>query len=169
MRAERIPALGLGACLVGLVLSPLGFIATGALSDFSPVFSTLMLPPLLLGGAFLLRRLLARPRERPPERRPPWLLDAASWIVVAGALYLISGANLMRGLERLGAVCTFFLAGAVLGLPILLRRQTAVETRLARLPRTASLILLTAIVGLAGWAMVAYLTAPPAFIGSTGY
>jgi hypothetical protein len=165
MQTRRIPAAGLSACLVGLALSPLGFIAIGALSDFSPAFSGLVLPPLLLSVVFLLRRFLARPRQIPSSPSWAWLLEAASWIIIVGVLYVISAAHLMRGLERLGGVCTAFLTAAGICLPILLLRRSAIEARLARLPQNVAIILLIVVVGISGWAMIAYLAAPPAFIG----
>ena len=165
MRIERIPAAALAACLVGLILCPWVFVANGALSGFSPAFSFVMLPPFLLGGILLLRHFLSKPKEPETTQSLSWFLEALSWVVVVAFLYLISGVNLMKGLERLGAVCTFFLATSAGCLPILLLRPTIIERRLARLPRRVSVIALILIVIVSGIAMLSYLTTPPTFVG----
>jgi hypothetical protein len=166
MWAKRLPVAALGACVVGAILCPLVFVATGALADFSPLFGVVVLPPYVLGGGFLLRRFLAKPRGVPTQPSWLWLLEAVSWMVVAGVLYLVSGAKLMIGLERLGAVCTWLLAASGACLPLLLIRQSTLETRLSRLPRGVPLVVLIALVGLLVWAMMGYLSTPPTFIGA---
>jgi len=160
----RLPPVALAACPLGLLLCPFAFIAGGALSGFSPSFSLVLLPPFLLGCGFLLRRLLATPKEPGARQALQRALKAISWLVVVSFLYLISGVNLLRAFERFGAVCTYFLVVSVAVLPLLLLRPTDLETRMARLPRGLSVVVLLLLLGVSTVAMVAYLTAPPAFI-----
>jgi hypothetical protein len=162
---QRLPPAVLAAWVMGLVTSPFGFIVTGALSDFSPLFGVVVVLPMLVAVAFLLRRFLARPAATARHRSWVWLLEVASWLLVLFVLYHLSGAMLTTGFARLGIVWTFFLTGTLLWLPVLLLRPTALEARLARRPWAVHLIIVALIMVLSVWVMVTYLTGPPRFIG----
>jgi hypothetical protein len=161
---QRLPFVALTACVLGLLVCPLVYVATGALSRFSPAFSFVMLPPFLLGAAFILTRYLAGPAERSGRRVSLLVVEGAGWIAVAAFLFFVSGVNLMRGFERLGAACTMFLAAAVVWLPVVALRRTALERRLTKLPRAPAITVLLLVVGLASAAAIMYLATPPAFI-----
>jgi hypothetical protein len=162
---KRLPPAALAACFVGLVLCPFGFIAGGALSGFSATFSRVLLPPFLLACGFLLRRLLARPGESMARQGLLRSLETTSWLVVVSFLYLVSGANLAKGFERFGGVCTCFLATSAAALPFVLLRPTSLEMRLSHLPRGLAIVALIAIVCVSTVAAIAYLAVPSAFVG----
>jgi hypothetical protein len=168
MSFRRLPAGALAACALGLILCPFAFIAGGALSDFSAVFSLVLLPPFLLSCGFLLQRFLARPEESVARQPLLWSLEAISWLVLVTFLYLVSGAKLLRGFERLGAVCTAFLAASAAALPLLLLRPTRLAMRMARLSQPLSILVLLLILAVSTFAMVFYLITPPTFIGQPG-
>jgi hypothetical protein len=162
--STRFAVAALAACLLGLALCPVGFIAMGALSQFPPLFSAVMLPPFLLGCCFLLWRYLSRPAEPPTRRIALLLAEVPSWIAVAVFLFFVSGFTLLTTFERLGIVSTAFLAASVVCLPVVLLRRTALERRLADLPGALVLAVLLLLLAGASAATVAYLRTPPAFI-----
>jgi hypothetical protein len=164
-RLDRVVSVVLSAGILGLVTSPLFFIFSGVLFAFSPMFSLVTLPPLVLGVGYLLRRFVAGPRE-PWVRRPLTSgLEALSFLVIGMFLVLVSQVNLTVGFERLGIVCTSFLVAWALCLPIVSLRRTAIEQRVAQLPKAVAVtsVLLT----FAATSLIAfkYLTAAPTFIG----
>jgi hypothetical protein len=161
---EHLPAAALTACVLGLLSSPIVYVATGALSDLSPVFSFVMLPPFLLAAGFLLSRYLAGSAEPSGRRGVLALLEVAAWLAVAMFLFFVSGVHLMRGLERVGAACAASIGAAIVWLPVAVLRRTALERRLARLSKAAAITALLLFVGAAGAAAIAYLVTPPAFI-----
>lgn len=116
--------------MLGLVLSPYGYIALGALSAFAPAFSLLALPLLLTSSMFLLVRFVwHRTWQRPGKLL--LLAEGASWLLTGAFLIIISGFTLQTGFERTGLYCTLFLACSLLCLPLVLLRKTAVRDRLA--------------------------------------
>jgi hypothetical protein len=160
----RFPAAALAACVLGLVICPFLYIAVGALSGFSPAFSVVMLPPLLLGSGFLLWRFLSKPTDRATISVPLLLMEGLSWVAIVAFLFLVSGFNLLRGLERFGVGSGFFLVGSVGGVLIVLLRRPALEQRLTRLPKGVAIAALVSLLALAGFAAIATLMTPPAFI-----
>lgn len=162
--ARRLPASVLSACLLGLAACPFAFIAIGALSQFPLVFRMVMLPPLLLGCSFLLRRYLAKPSELPPPRRARLTIETLSWVAVAVFLFFISDISLATTFERAGAVSTAFLAASAVFLPVTLLRRTDIERRVGQLPRRLVLTLVIATLAAASAASVIYLWTPAAFI-----
>jgi len=162
----RLPAVALAALVLGLLVCPFLFIAMGALFRFPPLLSLVALPPLLLGSGFLLRRYLARPTEAAARGAALLVVEGLSWAVVGVFLFLVSGINIMTRFERLGTVCTSFLAASAVSLPLVLVRRTALERRLARLPGAVAAVASALILLAAGLVMIAFLRAPPAFIGS---
>ncbi len=168
MYARRLLTAALAACVLGLALCPLPYIAAGALFRFPPLFSLVMLPPWLLGSGLLLGRYLRKPTEPPPTAGTPravlFLGEGASWIAIATFAYFLSGFTLMTAAERVGAACTAFLLTSAVCLPLALARRTALEQRLAALPSTAAAVLLLLILAASGAAAVNHLLTPPAFI-----
>jgi hypothetical protein len=166
-----IAAVGLTACVLGLIVCPLPFVALGARAEFSSSFYILRLPPFVLGAGFLLRRYLARatanPTERPvhpPVRRLlPLVLEGVSAVVVIEFLVFVSGINLLVGVERWGAVAGSFLVAAVLWLPAAIGRRTVLEGRLMTLPRIPARTILAFLLAAAGATLIADLSSPPRF------
>jgi hypothetical protein len=78
-----------------------------------------------------------------------------------GFLVLASGARLTRGAQRIGIAAGFALAAMVLALALVLPRRSALEARLARVPRRAATAALVALL-LAALAAVGVALATPA-------
>jgi hypothetical protein len=160
---SNLPKVGLAACISGLVLSPFGYIAMGALADFAPAFSWIALPPLLASSGYLLVRFWATQGQRASSRLA--LVAACfAWLVIAGFLAVVSGFALLTGLERIGLFATVFLAASLLSLPVFLLRRTALEERLKCLPQKFALLALLAILTAAAVAMGNYLLRTPVFL-----
>ena len=87
------------------------------------------------------------------------------WIVVGCFLYLVSGINLLTGLERWGAACGWFLAGWAVSLPLMLKRRTALERRLRPVPKRAAVAVVVVLVLTAAVVLLADFVTPPRFIG----
>lgn len=169
MNARRLLTAALAACVLGLALCPLPYIAVGALLRFHPMFSLVMLPPWLLASGLLLGRYLRKPIEPPPTAGTSRALlfrglEGASWIAIATFAYFLSGFTLMTSAERVGAACTAFLLTAAGCLPLSLMRRTDLERRLAALSSTAAAVLLLLLLSVSGVAAVTFLLTPPAFI-----
>jgi hypothetical protein len=79
-------------------------------------------------------------------------------------LLFISEMNLMRGVQRWGAVSLMFLTASVVCLPLVWLRHTALEQRLTRLPRIVVLSTLFVVLILSGLMALAYCNAPTRFI-----
>ena len=160
---DNYAAATLSACVLGLAVSPFFYVASGALSGFSPVFSMVALPPLVVGDGFLLLSLLRRPLAK---RMSILQLAAESigWLVVAAFLMLVSGVNLQTPMERAGLSCSYFLLSSVLCLPLTFLRDTTIGQRLRRLPRSVSIGVLVLVLLLSGAIVLAYVITPPAFI-----
>jgi drug/metabolite transporter (DMT)-like permease len=153
----------LTACVLGLAVCPVVYIAIGALSRFPPRFSLVMLPPYVLGGGYLLWRYLSRPSE-PRRQLPLALVEAVSWLPVGVLLYFISGFALMTSIERIGAASAAFLVSSGACLPIVLARPASLERRLARLPRPVLVAVTFLVLMASGLAAMFYLKRPARFI-----
>lgn len=152
---------GLAACVMGLAVSPLVFVAAGVLNGFGPAFAWITMPPLLLSIAFLLYRFLSIAGQSDVARLG---LEAVCWLVIAAFLFLVSGVNLLVRLESAGLCATFFLLSAATCLPLVLIRETALRQRLARIPtRIATSALVFALAVAAGLSL-AFLIRPASFV-----
>lgn len=154
---------GLAACVLGLILCPFSFVAIGALASFGAQVTWVGLPLLSSSSGYLLSRYLAKPQRSAVSR---WhvLAESVSWTFLAAFLALISRFTLMTRFEQLGLVCLFFLVAALLSLPIVLLRPTALRERLRRVqPRLAGMLLLVIVLAAAVTATV-HLVTPARFI-----
>jgi hypothetical protein len=154
----------LAAMVLGLIVCPLVFVAIGGRRDLRPIFFAAASPPVLAATAFLLFRYLARPSVVPP-RMASKILEVLSWVVVTTFLVVVSGVNLLVGIERVGASAGIFLVVSLVWLPILIKRRTAIEHRLARLPARGAGLIAGVIAIFAAIAVVANLTTPSRFPG----
>lgn len=129
----RLPALGLSACLLGFLLTPFLYIAIGALSAFSSVFSVLAIPPFLLSVCFLLNLLLSKPGEsgNGSVRLLPELL---SWLIIMAFIFVISGFTLLNIFERVGLFCLMLIVSNVMALAILIPRHATLTMRMQKIP-----------------------------------
>jgi hypothetical protein len=160
---KNLAATASTACILGLATCPWSFIAVGALSQFAPAFSFIMLPPFLIGTSFLLWRYLARP---PITARsiPPLVAEILSWGAIAVFLYFVSAINLQRTAERIGSSSTSFLMTSLVWLPLVLWRETALEARIERIPRAVCATVLVIVLTAAGIAAARSFLVPPHFI-----
>jgi hypothetical protein len=158
-----LAAAMLAACTLGLGISPLLYVAIGALSAFPAAFSLALLPPFVAGVAFLLWWYLRKPADRTGSVFQ-LVAEMASWLAVAVFLFFVSGVNLQTTAERVGLSCVFFLIASACCLPLTLTRETALEARIRRLPMAASVGVLLAVLVVAGVVTAKYLLTPPAFI-----
>jgi hypothetical protein len=155
--------VGLTACLLGLVLCGFPYLVVGR-RDFSPSVYYLALPPFLLATGFLLWRYLAKPGAPPARPVPLLLAEAVSWIAIARFVVFVSAINLLVGIGRVGFVCQWFLLGAVISLPVVIRRRTSLEERLAAWPRPLAIAALLLILSLATAAVIADVLTPTKFL-----
>jgi hypothetical protein len=159
-RNLEIPAVGLAACIVGLIVSPYTYIAIGALFQFSLAFSLVTLPPLLFSSGFLLWRFLAKPKQGAMSI-PMLGFELISWIVIITFLILISRFNLFTVFERAGLFCTFFLSASVLCFPLVSLRDAALNHRLIKLPRGITIAVLTIVLILSVLIAIIYQISSP--------
>lgn len=157
---RNIAAVGLSACVFGLVLCPYVYVAIGALAGFGLAFSFLTLPPLAASTGLLLYRFLSNPSG---QRIRPWM-ELVCFSVVIAFLVLVSGFSLHTTLERIGLTSSVFLASSVLCLPVVLMRRTALQQRVESLPVLAVRLTLITVLTVASAAAVAFSFAEPAFI-----
>ena len=148
-RKLATPSTILASSVTGLILTPYIYIALGALHQFKPVFSFITLPPLLLASSFLLWRLLAKPKVA--ERGIIMLaIEFVSWLAIVTFIIFVSPFNLLTGIHRAGAFCTFFLIASVTCLPLMVILNTSLEQRIKRLPKGVVMIVLVLVVVSAG-------------------
>ena len=166
MREPRkdVAVTALAACIVGLIVCPVAYIALGIRAEFSRQFYFTALPPFALACGFLLWRYLGKPGERTAPRLPVLLAEGVSWIVIARFLFLMSGIHLLRGAERMGVASKWFLVATAISLPVVLMRQTALQRRLAALPKAVVTAMLLLILGLAAGALITDAVTPRRFI-----
>lgn len=162
---KSVAVTGLVACLLGLIVCPFAYIALGIRAEFSPTFYVVALLPFLLASGFLLWRYLSKPSERTMRRLPALVAEGISWVVVARFLVVVSAINLVRGAERVGVAAQWFLAATAISLPIALTRRTALQRRLASLPKGIVVAALLSILGIAVGALIADAVTPRRFLG----
>lgn len=159
--------LGLAACALGAVLTPIGYLVLGAPAGFPPLFSLVMSPAVMASVAYVLYRALRAPDDR---RRNNGAAIAAGMalmlalIVIAVFLLIVSGFTLLRLYERLGIFACLFLLCSVFGLGLLRWRRGCLLHRVARRPATVAIPLLIVVVGVAVAVAVNYLVRAPAFL-----
>lgn len=152
---------GLCACTLGLLLSPLGYVAIGAYGEFSPLVAWLTAPMLLLGMGGLVRLLLVRA----PATASVWptSVEVLCWLCILGVQVVISDIRLMGAVERCAASALFFLGMSVLSWPLAAwRPDTRLARRWARLPqRQATALLVLWVTSAAAVALAGLLPPPP--------
>jgi apolipoprotein N-acyltransferase len=148
---------------LGLAFSPFLFIAVGAPSNYPPMFSVVMLPPVLLGCGFLILRYLSKSTRPSTRRRTLWAFEGLSWIAIGVFLFFVSNFNFMTPFERVGVVSIAFLVSTAAFVPIALLRATALEGRLGVLSNGVAIALLLLMLLAASSLVVVYLNTPSAF------
>ena len=155
-----IPATALAACTLGLVASPLPYVVVGA---FSAEFSLAVIPLLIPWSGILLWRLLSKPAKQAASPMVRFV-EVVGWVALLTTLYYLSGIRLMRGVERVGLASVFLLVASALFLPAVAFRRTVLVQRLARLPKSVTLVALILVLIFTGLAATAYLVTPPRFV-----
>ena len=163
-KAVRLPYSVLAAMVLGLLSCPVVFVAIGR-RDLRPIFLAVMIPPLIAAVGFLLLRYLARPTEQLGR----WLgriFEVVSWILAMAFLILVSGVNLLVGIERVGAASEVFLLSSVLWLPVVVRKKTRLEGRFAaRLSARSATVIVALVAAVAAVAALRNLATPARFPG----
>ena len=131
---DKIPVVVLSSFIFGLLLTPLVYIAIGALGGFSMAFSVLSLPPLLGSMLFLVRRLFSQSPAHGTARPGLMAAEAACWLLVGAFLLIVSGFTLLTTQERMGLFCVLLLLASVLAAPWVLLRPSALVARVAQWP-----------------------------------
>jgi hypothetical protein len=162
--ASRVPAVLLAACTMGLVVLPFLYMLAGAPADLPPIFSRFF----LLGSVYLVWRYLSKPASDGRSSAAVLVPELLSWLAVAVFLWIASGINLLRGFERLGAACMFFLIASVICLPVMAFRRTQLESRWTRVPRPPAMLALLLVLVTSAVIVVIHLSTPARFIGSKG-
>ena len=158
-----MPAALLTACLLGLWSSPWGYVAMGALFQFSPMASLFLLPPLLLGQGYLGWRYLVPLSGSTARSR--LLAEVPAWAAILFFLYVVSNFTLMTLFERLGLFSTIHLICVGLGLLSLPLGTSKLEQRLRRLPNGVTAAVAVAILLVELVLMIVCLLKAPAFPG----
>lgn len=161
---DKIPAVILSSFIMGLLLTPLGYIAIGALGGFSPAFSVLSLPLVLGSTLFLLFRFLPRIPASEVTRRWLMAIEFASWLLVGLFLIIVSGFTLLTTWERIGLFCVLLSAASVLVTPFMFLRPSALATRVAQWPAPIPLVCSVSFAGLSIVCAVIYLLTPSRFL-----
>jgi len=162
--SHRLPAATLAACSLGTVLCPAPFIVLGARDELLPTTSLIVSSVFMLSAGFLLARLVGSKFRQPAHRAVLGMIEVASWVTVAALLLFVSQIHLLRGLARWGSVSMFFLVASAICFPLVWTRPTAIEHRLARLPRALVVVALFAVLALSGITLYLFLTTPARFI-----
>src|SRR5687767_4776981 len=160
---SNLPAAGLAACMLGLVLCPFVYVAIGALAGFAPAFSWVALPPLLLSSGYLLYRFLGKPKESSSSRLH-LIVEVLSWILIVSFVAVVSGFTLQTAFERVGLSLTIFLLASLFCLPAAVMRRTALQQRLMRVPNGVVKSVLLVIVSVSLVTATLYLFGARAFI-----
>jgi hypothetical protein len=143
-------AIVLSSLIIGLLVSPLGYIAIGALGGFSIAFSILSLPLLTASILFLIFRFI--PKAPSIKNHQKWLLglEGVSWLLVGLFLFFVSGFTLITTWEQIGLFCIIWAAASLLATPFTCLRSSALLTRVMNWPEkfvlACSLIILATLI-----------------------
>jgi len=166
---SSLPAAVLAACVLGLVLCAVVYLAIVSYLFSTPglvesVFWFLLLLPLIC-SSYLLYRFLSRPKEQPLSRVQ---LIADSFSLLAVTVFIIIASIIWwTPVARVGMSLIIFLVASLLSLPVVLIRKTALQQRLMRLPNSILTLVLVLIVSISVGILVVFHMSPPqpAFIG----
>jgi len=130
----------LAALILGLILCPFIYVAFGALEGYpsTPAYIILIiLPPFLISSAFLLFRLLSKPKESASKKI--WqIVEILSWLVIAAFTWFVSFHPWNSLIEWIGLLFIVYLLASLISLPIVLfMRKTALQQRLMKRPPIA--------------------------------
>lgn len=153
---RSLAAIWVSACIVGAILSPLGYIAIGALAAFAPLFSVVMLPPLAIATGWLLYRNLFGKLPHCQLGRWHHAANCLAWGMTALFLSFISGFSLFKPLERFGILGTIYLAAVTAALPLVwtMRTRRAIAPTWMHSPISVAMTILAC--STAGAAAIAY-------------
>jgi hypothetical protein len=155
----------LAACVLGFATAPLPLLLLAGRSEWGGAFGIVASTVVLLASGALVYRYVIRRAEAARTGAAGCVVEAVSWVVVIAFLIVGSGIKLLVGVARAGVVADSFLLLTLLELPVVILRRTAVERRLARLPRAGVRIGATAALVVAGLVALIDLATPARFPG----
>ncbi|XVJ69342.1 MAG: hypothetical protein HEQ39_06585 [Rhizobacter sp.] len=160
----KFPVIVLTSFIMGLLLTPLVYVAIGALGGFSMAFSILSLPLLLVSTLFLMRRFLLRISAPGKAGLGFMVVELVCWLLVGVFLFIVSGFTLLTAEERMGQFCVLLLIATVLATPLVLLRPSALARRVAQWP--AQLVLACSLMAAVASIMFAviHLSTPARFL-----
>lgn len=128
----RVPAVGLAAGFLGLVVSPAFYVAIGVLLQVPVALGITSLVAVVAASGYLLRRWLSKPERLATSRlSAPEVLAV---LTVLGFSVLAPQGVFVASSRRVAFAFTVFAAAWLVCLPVPLLRRTALEIRLSKLP-----------------------------------
>lgn len=118
---------------------------------------------MIVGSGYLFWLYLSAPVE-PRSRVLRYASEVISWYLVVDFLVFVSTVNLQTGFERIGSTSIIVLLSWLICLPVIWKRDTALEQRLARIPSGISMSLSLIVLMATLVVTVAYLVTPQKFI-----
>ena len=155
------PALLLASLISGLLLTPVLYIAIGALGAFSIQLSYFILPPFILCAGFLFWRLFS---SYGSANRLMIVLEAVSWAGVVFFLAILSGFRLFTLAERIGFASSIYIVAVLISYPVLRFRASVLLSRVEKLPETVSSLVVLTITGLTAVGSGYYLVSQSSFM-----
>jgi hypothetical protein len=163
LRRVRWWQVGLTACVLGAIATPLGYIAMGASANFAPMLSIVGLPLVIASIVLALHLSLREPRPLQRSLLLSFALAIAMAIITV-FIYVVSNFTLLQPRERLGVLASVFLVMTLCAVPLVVWRRGALLSRIVGMPKPLSAALLAVILLAALTAAALYATGAPAFI-----
>ena len=160
---QNHPAMLLASLVSGLLLTPVVYIAIGALGAFSAQLSYFVLPVFILSAGYLFWSLFAS-SERGESSRWTILLESLCWLVVILFLMVISGFRLFTMGERIGFACSIFLVTTMISYPVVYLRSSVLLSRMEKLPRSNSMVFAVVVILSAVISSGYYIIRPSGFL-----
>ncbi|WCM89703.1 hypothetical protein [Acidovorax sp. NCPPB 3576] len=131
---NKVSAFACACLILGLLLTPVAYIAIGSLSGFSAAFSLIALPPLALSLSFLLFRFFKK-NTATESINIRHAIELTSWLLVFLFLFFVSNFTLLTTSERVGLFSTLFLVCTIVSIPLLAIRPSALIQRVNTWPQ----------------------------------
>lgn len=131
---SRALSMACSCLILGLLLTPLAYIAIGGLGGFSTEFSLISLPLLAFSILFLLFRFFGK---KTPDKsfNLRHAIEVICWLLIIAFLFFVSNFTLLTAFERIGLFTALFIACAIISIPILAILQSALVKRVEAWPR----------------------------------
>lgn len=153
---SRFIRIGLGAAVLGFVVSPCFYLVLGTLRNVPAGVAVVMLSAVAGAVGLLLRRNLSSPAYRPT--RSATLLEWIAAAVVIGFVAISSQLVIVSNAKRFAFNVTLVTVAWIACLPVLMTRRTILDERISRLPLSVSSGVLLFLVLGAAYFVLRYLT-----------